>query len=120
MRVVRAASRARLECGCFVRAMCNPGLLWGEVDVVPHTRATFYRIVSPNPQRTPVPNKPPPTTPSAAPVPSNPTMSIRVGINGFGRIGRLVMRAAKDMPNIEIVGVNDPFIGTDYMEYMFK
>ena len=32
-------------------------------------------------------------------------MSIRVGINGFGRIGRLVMRAAQTNPNISIVGV---------------
>jgi len=47
-------------------------------------------------------------------------MSIKVGINGFGRIGRLVLRAAKNNPNIEIVAVNDPFIGTDYMQYMFK
>jgi len=45
---------------------------------------------------------------------------IRVGINGFGRIGRLVMRAAMQRDNIQIVGVNDPFIPTDYMEYMFK
>lgn len=47
-------------------------------------------------------------------------MSIKVGINGFGRIGRLVMRAAANKPNIEIVGVNDPFIPVDYMRYMFK
>eukprot|EP00616_Rhizochromulina_sp_CCMP1243_P001982 CAMPEP_0118973620 /NCGR_PEP_ID=MMETSP1173-20130426/10591_1 /TAXON_ID=1034831 /ORGANISM="Rhizochromulina marina cf, Strain CCMP1243" /LENGTH=120 /DNA_ID=CAMNT_0006923303 /DNA_START=55 /DNA_END=414 /DNA_ORIENTATION=+ len=47
-------------------------------------------------------------------------MSIRVGINGFGRIGRLVMRAAAKNPNIEVVGINDPFIKTDYMRYMFK
>jgi len=47
-------------------------------------------------------------------------MSIKVGINGFGRIGRLVMRALPRFPNIEIVAVNDPFITTDYMKYMFK
>ena len=47
-------------------------------------------------------------------------MSIRVGINGFGRIGRLVMRAAQSNPNISIVGVNDPFIPVDYMRYMLK
>jgi len=47
-------------------------------------------------------------------------MSIRIGINGFGRIGRLVMRAAKNKPNVEIVAINDPFITTDYMRYMFK
>ena len=42
------------------------------------------------------------------------------GINGFGRIGRLVMRAAANKPNINIVAVNDPFIPVDYMEYMYK
>eukprot|EP00544_Gedaniella_sp_CCMP2646_P003667 CAMPEP_0202494630 /NCGR_PEP_ID=MMETSP1361-20130828/12888_1 /ASSEMBLY_ACC=CAM_ASM_000849 /TAXON_ID=210615 /ORGANISM="Staurosira complex sp., Strain CCMP2646" /LENGTH=95 /DNA_ID=CAMNT_0049125253 /DNA_START=61 /DNA_END=345 /DNA_ORIENTATION=+ len=46
--------------------------------------------------------------------------TIKVGINGFGRIGRLVMRAAAKNPKIEIVGVNDPFISVDYMEYMYK
>ncbi|MFR7636165.1 MAG: glyceraldehyde 3-phosphate dehydrogenase NAD-binding domain-containing protein [Lachnospiraceae bacterium] len=38
-------------------------------------------------------------------------MSIKVGINGFGRIGRMVMRCCMDHPNIEIVGVNDPVPG---------
>jgi len=47
-------------------------------------------------------------------------MSINIGINGFGRIGRLVMRAAAKRPNINIVAVNDPFIPVDYMEYMYK
>jgi glyceraldehyde 3-phosphate dehydrogenase len=48
-------------------------------------------------------------------------MSIKVGINGFGRIGRLVFRVAVSMPEIyEVVGVNDPFIDTKYMEYMLK
>ncbi|EEC50484.1 predicted protein [Phaeodactylum tricornutum CCAP 1055/1] len=47
-------------------------------------------------------------------------MSINVGINGFGRIGRLVMRAAQKNPNIKIVAVNDPFIPVEYMEYMYK
>ena len=45
---------------------------------------------------------------------------IRVGINGFGRIGRLVMRVALERPDIEVVAVNDPFISSDYMAYMFK
>jgi len=45
---------------------------------------------------------------------------ITVGINGFGRIGRLVMRAAQKNPNIKIVAVNDPFIPVEYMEYMYK
>jgi glyceraldehyde 3-phosphate dehydrogenase len=46
--------------------------------------------------------------------------TIKIGINGFGRIGRLVMRAAQSKSNIEIVAVNDPFIPVDYMEYMYK
>jgi len=45
---------------------------------------------------------------------------VNIGINGFGRIGRLVMRAAQNDPMVNIVAVNDPFIGTKYMEYMFK
>merc|ERR1719262_1451631 len=47
-------------------------------------------------------------------------MAIRVGINGFGRIGRLVMRAAESNPAIQVVAVNDPFIPPEYMEYMLK
>ncbi|KAK6930873.1 Glyceraldehyde 3-phosphate dehydrogenase, NAD(P) binding domain [Dillenia turbinata] len=45
---------------------------------------------------------------------------IKIGINGFGRIGRLVARVALQSPDIELVAVNDPFITTDYMTYMFK
>jgi len=44
---------------------------------------------------------------------------IKVGINGFGRIGRLVLRAARTMPHIQVVAINDPFIPVDYMKYMF-
>ncbi|MEA4955301.1 MAG: type I glyceraldehyde-3-phosphate dehydrogenase [Pseudoflavonifractor sp.] len=47
-------------------------------------------------------------------------MSIKVGINGFGRIGRLVFRAGIDRPDIEFVGINDPFMTPDYMAYMLK
>lgn len=43
----------------------------------------------------------------------------KVGINGFGRIGRLVLRAALDA-GVPVVAVNDPFIAVDYMVYMFK
>ena len=46
--------------------------------------------------------------------------TIKVGINGFGRIGRLVLRASKMFPNIQVVALNDPFIPADYMSYMFK
>jgi glyceraldehyde 3-phosphate dehydrogenase len=46
-------------------------------------------------------------------------MAIKVGINGFGRIGRLVFRAAVKNPNIQIVGIND-LIDVEYMAYMLK
>lgn len=45
---------------------------------------------------------------------------VNIGINGFGRIGRLVMRAAQNDPMVNIVAVNDPFIPVNYMEYMFQ
>jgi glyceraldehyde 3-phosphate dehydrogenase len=45
---------------------------------------------------------------------------IKIGINGFGRIGRLVLRAALDNPLVEVVCINDPFISGEYMAYMFK
>ena len=44
---------------------------------------------------------------------------IRVGINGFGRIGRLVFRAAMENKNVEVVGIND-LIETDYLSYMLR
>jgi len=44
----------------------------------------------------------------------------QVGINGFGRIGRLVFRAALEKGDVDVVAVNDPFIALDYMVYMFK
>ena len=46
-------------------------------------------------------------------------MSIKVGINGFGRIGRFVFRAAAARDDIEVVGIND-LIDIDYMAYMLK
>jgi len=46
---------------------------------------------------------------------------VKVGINGFGRIGRLVFRACMARPNdVEVVAINDPFMDTKYMEYQFK
>ncbi|KAK9820075.1 hypothetical protein WJX72_005828 [[Myrmecia] bisecta] len=45
---------------------------------------------------------------------------VKIGINGFGRIGRLVLRAALLRDDIEVVAVNDPAISGDYMSYMFK
>ncbi|KAI8963411.1 glyceraldehyde-3-phosphate dehydrogenase [Daldinia sp. FL1419] len=47
-------------------------------------------------------------------------MVVKVGINGFGRIGRIVFRNAVEHEDIEIVAVNDPFIETHYAEYMLK
>jgi len=47
-------------------------------------------------------------------------MVTKVGINGFGRIGRLVCRAACEKEGIQVVAVNDPFIDLEYMVYMFK
>ncbi|KAA6185623.1 type I glyceraldehyde-3-phosphate dehydrogenase [Thiohalocapsa marina] len=47
-------------------------------------------------------------------------MTLKVGINGFGRIGRMAFRAiAKDFPNIEVVGIND-LLEPDYLAYMLK
>ena len=46
-------------------------------------------------------------------------MSIKVGINGFGRIGRMVMRCSLQHPEIEIVGIND-LCPADYLAYMLK
>ncbi|KAK8923189.1 Glyceraldehyde-3-phosphate dehydrogenase [Metarhizium anisopliae] len=45
---------------------------------------------------------------------------VKVGINGFGRIGRIVFRNAAEHPEIEVVAVNDPFIDTEYAAYMLK
>ncbi len=45
---------------------------------------------------------------------------IRIGINGFGRIGRLVARLAVRSSDIELVAVNDPFMDAEYGAYMFK
>jgi len=47
-------------------------------------------------------------------------MTIKIGINGFGRIGRLVMRASLQNKEIEVVAINEPFMDLDYMVYMFK
>lgn len=57
----------------------------------------------------------PPTVPK-----SRTSGKTRIGINGFGRIGRLVLRVATFRDDIEVVAVNDPFIDAKYMAYMFK
>ncbi|CAH1449729.1 unnamed protein product [Lactuca virosa] len=57
----------------------------------------------------------PPTVPK-----SSTSGKTKVGINGFGRIGRLVLRIATFRDDIEVVAVNDPFIDAKYMAYMLK
>ena len=47
-------------------------------------------------------------------------MSIKIGINGFGRIGKLTLQAALAKEEVEVVAINDPFIDADYMVYMVK
>ncbi|MFA6866209.1 MAG: type I glyceraldehyde-3-phosphate dehydrogenase [Clostridia bacterium] len=45
---------------------------------------------------------------------------VKIGINGFGRIGRLVFRACCARNDVVVVGINDPFIDANYMAYMLK
>jgi len=47
-------------------------------------------------------------------------MVFQVGINGFGRIGRLVMRASLKHPEVAVVAINEPFADLDYIVYLFK
>ncbi|OXB71650.1 UNVERIFIED_CONTAM: hypothetical protein H355_005481 [Colinus virginianus] len=47
-------------------------------------------------------------------------MACKLGINGFGRIGRLVLRAAIEHGDVDVVAVNDPFMSLDYMVYQLK
>ena len=42
-------------------------------------------------------------------------MAAKFGINGFGRIGRLVFRAASENPAVDVKGINDPFMDLEYM-----
>jgi len=63
---------------------------------------------------------------SAAPVVPSPSAGpastgvARMGINGFGRIGRLVFRASLDRPEVLTVAINEPFMDAEYMAYMLK
>merc|ERR1739838_418212 len=45
---------------------------------------------------------------------------VTIGINGFGRIGRLVLRASYEQEGVEVVAVNDPFMDLSYMAYLLK
>ena len=47
-------------------------------------------------------------------------MSVKIGINGFGRIGKLAFQAALEKGDVEVIAINDPFITADYMAYMVK
>lgn len=47
-------------------------------------------------------------------------MKVKVGINGFGRIGRLILRSISQRDDVEVVGINDPFISSDYAEYLMS
>ncbi|XP_054321719.1 glyceraldehyde-3-phosphate dehydrogenase, testis-specific [Pongo pygmaeus] len=84
--------------------------------------------VEPQPQPEPTPVreeiKPPPPPPPPRPATPPPKVvsvarELTVGINGFGRIGRLVLRACMEK-GVKVVAVNDPFIDPEYMVYMFK
>ncbi len=47
-------------------------------------------------------------------------MKVKIGINGFGRIGRLVLRSVLSRDDVEVVGINDPFISPDYAVYLMR
>lgn len=47
-------------------------------------------------------------------------VKVSFGVNGFGRIGRLVVRAAVENPDATVVAINDPFLSLDYAVYQFK
>ena len=42
---------------------------------------------------------------------------VKFGINGFGRIGRLVFRAALSNPKVQVTAINEPFMSVDYLLY---
>lgn len=45
---------------------------------------------------------------------------VRIGINGFGRIGRLILRVCAERNNIDVVAINDPFLTAEYASYLLK
>jgi len=47
-------------------------------------------------------------------------MAVKMGINGFGRIGRLVFRAGIENQSVTMVAINDPFMDVEYMKYLLK
>lgn len=74
------------------------------------------KVEEPKPEE---PKNPAPTAPVVEAPAAEPKPATKIGINGFGRIGRLVLRAALAQ-KAEVVAINDPFIPLDYMVYMFK
>ena len=46
--------------------------------------------------------------------------TVRLGINGFGRIGRLITRISQDFDTVEVVAINDPFLTPDYAKYLLE
>lgn len=47
-------------------------------------------------------------------------MKVKIGLNGFGRIGRLILRASAGRDDVEVVAINDPFLTPEYACYLFK
>ena len=47
-------------------------------------------------------------------------MKVKIGLNGFGRIGRLIMRASVERDDVEVVAINDPFLTPEYACYLYK
>eukprot|EP00445_Apocalathium_hangoei_P051952 CAMPEP_0204028808 /NCGR_PEP_ID=MMETSP0360-20130528/53246_1 /ASSEMBLY_ACC=CAM_ASM_000342 /TAXON_ID=268821 /ORGANISM="Scrippsiella Hangoei, Strain SHTV-5" /LENGTH=69 /DNA_ID=CAMNT_0050972683 /DNA_START=67 /DNA_END=273 /DNA_ORIENTATION=+ len=47
-------------------------------------------------------------------------MAVKIGVNGFGRIGRLVFRAGVENESVSMVAINDPFMDVEYMRYLLK
>jgi phosphoglycerate dehydrogenase-like enzyme len=60
------------------------------------------------------------SAPSRFAAPHSSIMPTQMGISGFGRIGRLVCRAACEREGVDVVAVNDPFCDVKYAAYLFK
>uniref|UniRef100_M3Y5V4 Glyceraldehyde-3-phosphate dehydrogenase, testis-specific n=1 Tax=Mustela putorius furo TaxID=9669 RepID=M3Y5V4_MUSPF len=86
-----------------------------KVEAEPEPQPEAEPEPQPEPEPEPVKEEPPPPQPKKPSV----VQKLTVGINGFGRIGRLVLRACMEK-DVKVVAVNDPFIDPEYMVYMFK
>ncbi|XP_036895496.1 glyceraldehyde-3-phosphate dehydrogenase, testis-specific [Sturnira hondurensis] len=85
-----------------------------KVEAEPEPQPQPQPQPEPEPEPQPIKEEPPPPPPKVPKV-----RELTVGINGFGRIGRLVLRACMEK-GVKVVAVNDPFIDPEYMVYMFK